>query len=108
MIRLKLTSCGGTSNETVLRSMMQNVSMQGMMKKIPGPLAPPFSRRPRRNITTLSYSWTTLMQKHMEKGKVTITKMSAKAVNRTLAKTFEVSLELAAMKLVFSKSGRVR
>jgi hypothetical protein len=30
------------------------------MKKSPGPLAPPETRRPRRKITALSYSWTTL------------------------------------------------
>lgn len=33
--------------------------MQGKMKKIPGPLAPPFWRRPSLNVTALSYSWTT-------------------------------------------------
>ena len=35
------------------------VSMHGTIKKSPGPLAPPDFRRPRRNITALSYSWTT-------------------------------------------------
>ena len=29
------------------------------MKKMPGPLAPPLRRRPNRNMTDLSYSWTT-------------------------------------------------
>ena len=33
--------------------------MHGMIKKMPGPLAPPFRRRPNRNMTDLSYSWTT-------------------------------------------------
>ena len=33
--------------------------MHGMMKKMPGPLAPPLRRRPNRNMTDLSYSWTT-------------------------------------------------
>ena len=51
-----ITSCGGTSNETVLRSTFRYVSMQGIMKKIPGPFAPPFRRRPRRKITDRSYS----------------------------------------------------
>ncbi len=38
---------------------MINLSIQGTMKKIPGPLAPPFLRRPSRKITALSYSFTT-------------------------------------------------
>ena len=50
------TSCGGTSNETVRRSTFRYVSMQGIMKKIPGPLAPPLRRRPSRKITERSYS----------------------------------------------------
>ncbi|KAK4316927.1 hypothetical protein Pmani_011954 [Petrolisthes manimaculis] len=33
--------------------------MQGTMKKMPGPLAPPLSRRPRRKMTARSYSCTT-------------------------------------------------
>ena len=32
---LVLTSCGGTSNDTVRRSAFTNVSMQGMMKNRP-------------------------------------------------------------------------
>ena len=55
----KLTSWGGTSKDTVRRSTLRYVSMQGMMKKIPGPLAPPFLSRPSRNMTDLSYSCTT-------------------------------------------------
>lgn len=50
------TSWGGTSKETVRRSTLQYVSTQGKMKNIPGPLAPPVLRRPKRNITALSYS----------------------------------------------------
>lgn len=33
--------------------------MQGMMKNIPGPRAPPVTNRPSLNITARSYSWTT-------------------------------------------------
>ena len=36
-----LTSCGGTSKDTVLRSTFLYESMQGITKKIPGPFAPP-------------------------------------------------------------------
>ena len=35
--RNKITSCGGTSNETVLRSTHLYASMHGITKKIPGP-----------------------------------------------------------------------
>ena len=38
-------------------STISTMSTQGMMKKTPGPLAPPDSSRPRRNMTALSYSW---------------------------------------------------
>jgi hypothetical protein len=41
-----LTSCGGTSKETVRRSTFLYESMQGMMKKRPGPFAPPGRNRP--------------------------------------------------------------
>ena len=41
-----------------------------MMKNIPGPFAPPFLSRPSRKITDRSYSATTLMQVHNEKGSV--------------------------------------
>ena len=40
----------------VLMSIFSKTSTQGMMKKTPGPRAPPVSRRPRRKITALSYS----------------------------------------------------
>lgn len=52
----KLTSCGGTSNETVLRSTFVYVSIHGIMKNIPGPLSPPETRRPNLKMTALSYS----------------------------------------------------
>ena len=44
----RLTSCGGTSKETVLRSTFLYSSIQGRMKNSPGPLAPPDTSRPRR------------------------------------------------------------
>ena len=50
---------GGTSKETVLRSTLQYVSIQGMMKKIPGPFDPPFASLPSLKMTALSYSCTT-------------------------------------------------
>ena len=56
---LILTSCGGTSNETVLRSTFLYESTHGMTKNKPGPFAPPDLRRPNRNTTALSYSCTT-------------------------------------------------
>lgn len=52
------TSCGGTSNVTVLKSTTLTLSRQGRMKKSPGPLAFPDVKRPRRRITALSYSFT--------------------------------------------------
>ena len=53
------TSCGGTSNETVLRSTFLYESTQGMTKNRPGPFAPPDLKRPNRKTTALSYSCTT-------------------------------------------------
>ena len=41
-----LTSCGGTSKLTVLRSTFLKLSIQGRMKNRPGPFAPPARRRP--------------------------------------------------------------
>ncbi len=46
-----LTSWGGTSKETVRRSTFLYESMQGIMKKRPGPFAPPG-----RNLPNLSSS----------------------------------------------------
>ena len=62
------------------------MSTQGMIKKTPGPLAPPDSSRPSLNMTALSYSlmvlvgnnyslallptWTTFTTKKREKGRV--------------------------------------
>ena len=49
-------------------------STQGMMKKTPGPLAPPDKSLPSRKMTDLSYSWTTLTTKKSERGRETTTK----------------------------------
>jgi len=46
----------------------------GRSRKLPGPLDPPWSSRPSRNITALSYSCTTLKQTQREKGIVTRTR----------------------------------
>ena len=43
-------------NTWTLMSTISTMSTQGMMKNTPGPLAPPDSRSPSRNITALSYS----------------------------------------------------
>ena len=43
-------------------------------RKLPGPLDPPWSSRPSRNMTALSYSCTTLKQTQREKGIVTRTR----------------------------------
>merc|ERR550517_714981 len=48
------------------------------MKKIPGPLAPPLTRRPSRKITALSYSCTTLTHIYKEKGSLARTRSSDK------------------------------
>ena len=55
----EFTSCGGTSNETVLRSTFLYESTHGMTKNKPGPFAPPDLKRPNRKTTALSYSCTT-------------------------------------------------
>ena len=69
-----------------------------MMKKTPGPLAPPLSSLPSLNMTDLSYSWntllyysshcypgitcTTLMVNHKEKGRVVMIRIKEQKVNR--------------------------
>src|SRR5215204_5715081 len=55
-----MTSWGGTSMVTVLRSILIILSTIGRRMKSPGPLGPPWTR-PRRKITPRSYSLTTLM-----------------------------------------------
>ena len=44
---------------SIIKSTVLHLSIQGTMKNMPGPLAPPFLRRPSRKITALSYSFTT-------------------------------------------------
>src|SRR5215203_1351158 len=55
-----MTSWGGTSMVTVLKSILTILSIIGRRMKSPGPLGPPWTR-PRRKITPRSYSLTTLM-----------------------------------------------
>src|ERR687897_295924 len=55
-----MTSWGGTSMVTVLRSILTILSTRGRRMKRPGPFGPPWTR-PRRKITPRSYSLTTLM-----------------------------------------------
>src|SRR4028118_1778016 len=55
-----MTSWGGTSMVTVLRSILTMLSMKGSRIKSPGPFGPPCTR-PRRKITPRSYSLTILM-----------------------------------------------
>src|ERR671913_1026148 len=55
-----MTSWGGTSMVTVLRSILTILSTSGRRMKSPGPLGPPCTL-PRRKITPRSYSLTTLM-----------------------------------------------
>src|SRR5918994_962864 len=54
-----MTSCGGTSMVTVLKSILTILSTNGRRIKSPGPLGPPCTR-PRRKITPRSYSLTIL------------------------------------------------
>src|SRR5215203_4003180 len=55
-----MTSWGGTSMVTVLKSILTILSTIGRRMKSPGPFGPPWTR-PRRKITPRSYSLTTLM-----------------------------------------------
>src|SRR5215208_3340233 len=55
-----MTSCGGTSIVTVLRSIFTILSTTGTRTKSPGPLGPPCTL-PSLKITPRSYSFTTLM-----------------------------------------------
>src|SRR5918994_1857982 len=56
-----MTSWGGTSMVTVLRSILTILSTIGRRIKSPGPFGPPWTL-PRRKITPRSYSLTTLME----------------------------------------------
>ena len=57
-------------------------STQGTMKKMPGPRAPPVSRRPSRKMTTRSYSCTTLTAKQSDTGSVMKIRMMEQKVMR--------------------------
>ena len=48
---------------------------------IPGPLAPPDTRRPRRNMTARSYSCTTLKQRQSENGNVNTMRITESPIN---------------------------
>ena len=56
-------------------------STQGMMKKTPGPRAPPRRILPSRNITVFSYSWTTFMTRQREKGRVTAIRITEEKIS---------------------------
>ena len=69
--------------------------MHGMIKKIPGPFAPPGLSLPSLKITALSYSCTTLIQRKREAGRVTITsnmdnRASSEAQTPGLAESAEI------------------
>uniref|UniRef100_A0A915JYW2 Uncharacterized protein n=1 Tax=Romanomermis culicivorax TaxID=13658 RepID=A0A915JYW2_ROMCU len=78
---MRKISCGGTSNETTLKSTFRKVSTQGSIKTRPGPRAPPTISRPRRKKTARSYSLITFKQKIRENGKVKTTMIHEKATN---------------------------
>ena len=56
------------------------MSTQGITKKTPGPLAPPVRSLPSLKMTALSYSWTTLTTKSIERGSVMMMKKSERTV----------------------------
>src|SRR5215211_6191950 len=73
-----MTSWGGTSRVTVLKSILTILSISGRRMKSPGPLGPPWTR-PRRKITPRSYSLTTLMA--LNKTDATTTMATTRAMN---------------------------
>src|ERR671912_2023715 len=73
-----MTSWGGTSMVTVLRSILTILSTKGRRMNSPGPLGPPWTL-PRRKITPRSYSLTTLMA--LNKTDATTTMATTKAMN---------------------------
>ena len=52
-----IISWGGTDQFWTRMSTISYLSVQGRMKKMPGPLSPPPRIRPSRKMTTFSYSW---------------------------------------------------
>src|ERR687893_1102947 len=73
-----ITSWGGTSMVTVLRSILTMLSMNGSRMKSPGPLGPPCTR-PRRKITPRSYSVTILIA--LSTTETTNTAITTRAMN---------------------------
>src|SRR5215213_7869822 len=73
-----MTSWGGTSMVTILKSTLTILSTPGSRMNSPGPLGPPLTR-PTRKMTPLSYSLTTLI----ELIKIPATKMTI--ITRTMA-----------------------
>src|SRR5215213_4644403 len=79
-----ITSWGGTSMVTVLRSILTILSTIGRRIKSPGPLGPPWTL-PRRKITPRSYSLTTLMALYKTDATTTMattSTMNAKPIRR--------------------------
>src|SRR5215211_6426604 len=77
-----ITSWGGTSMVTVLRSILTILSTIGRRMKSPGPLGPPCTR-PSLKITPRSYSFTTLMALSMTEMTNTATITTTIAANPT-------------------------
>src|SRR5215213_7629066 len=79
-----ITSCGGTSMVTVLRSILTILSTKGSSRKSPGPLGPPWTR-PSLKITPRSYSFTTFTA--LYKNEATTTTTTTSAMNPKLTPT---------------------
>src|ERR671916_571825 len=73
-----ITSWGGTSMVTVLRSILTILSTNGRRTKSPGPFGPPCTR-PRRKITPRSYSLTILIA--LSTTETTNTAITTRAMN---------------------------
>src|SRR5215204_7344143 len=78
-----MTSCGGTSMVTVLRSILTILSTNGSSRNSPGPLGPPCTR-PRRKMTPRSYSFTTFTALYKNEATTTTT---TSAMNAKLTPT---------------------
>src|ERR671921_1955096 len=79
-----MTSWGGTSMVTVLRSILTILSTNGSSRNSPGPLGPPCTR-PRRKMTPRSYSFTTFTA--LYKNEATTTTTTTSAMNAKLTPT---------------------
>src|SRR5215217_8303015 len=78
-----MTSWGGTSMVTVLRSILTILSTNGSSRNSPGPLGPPCTR-PRRKMTPRSYSFTTFTALYKNEATTTTT---TSAMNAKLTPT---------------------